>query len=309
MKYKASVVIPIYNGEKYLVRCVESILNQTYAEYTQIILINDGSNDHTDDICKQYELNNTNVLYIKKENAGVWQARKTGLNRALGEWISFVDCDDWCDQRMMELLVRAGEEQNCQMVVSAGKNHVLNHDEAVEAVAEHTYIGYTLHGELFRTELLKQCYDNTLNITRGEDTIVNAKYITSDQEMRVALIEEQVYNYCSDNPNSLSKVSTAKSNFDMGLYLNEMASICRDNKFNDLARKYYNDYLNFMIISNKLAVVERNKILQKETYKRFRRDCSINEKYVSKLKAVLFLTKILNNKLYVKHFNKDLYKS
>lgn len=309
MNYKVSVVVPIYNGEKYLKRCIDSIAEQTISAQIEVVLVNDGSIDGTHDICSDYQNKYKNIVYIQKENAGVWQARRTGLFHAKGEWISFVDCDDWCDQRMMELLVRAGEEQNCQMVVSAGKNHVLNHDEAIEAVAEHTYIGYTLHGELFRTELLKQCYDNTLNITRGEDTIVNAKYITSDQEMRVALIEESVYHYCADNPNSLSKVSTAKSNFDMGLYLNEMASICRDNKFNDLAEKYYNDYLNFMIISNKFAVVEHNKILQKETYKRFRRDCIKNEKYDSKLKAILFLTKILNNKFYIKQFNKELYKS
>lgn len=301
MKYKASVVVPIYNGEKYLVRCVDSILNQTYAEYIQIILVNDGSNDHTDDICKQYELNNTNVVYIKKENAGVWQARKTGLNSALGEWITFVDCDDWCELEMIECLVREAEEKNTLMVASSNMNLVLNHLQVIEAALEHTYLGYTLHGLLFNTLLLKSCYNKTLDISRGEDTIVIARYVISDEKIELALIDKELYHYFADNPEGLSAKDTAQAKYDMGLYLNEMAHICREQGFKKLAKDYYNRYLDFMIIANKYAVLEKNKKLKNISYKRFSKDWNQYEKYDNLIKTVLFLCKILNNPIWVRY--------
>ena len=99
MKYKFSVIIPIYNVEKYLEECIESVINQSIGfNNIQIILVNDGSIDNSEDICLKYSEKYENIIYIKQENSGVSKARNNGLKYALGEYINFLDGDDkWED--------------------------------------------------------------------------------------------------------------------------------------------------------------------------------------------------------------------
>ena len=92
---KVSVIVPIYNAEKYLKQCLDSIVNQTLKEI-EIILIDDGSTDGSAQICKKY-LNDERVSYYHKENEGLAAARDDGMLRATGEYIGFVDADDWLE--------------------------------------------------------------------------------------------------------------------------------------------------------------------------------------------------------------------
>lgn len=97
---KFSIIVPIYNVEKYLRTCIESILNQSYKKY-EIILINDGSSDNSDMICEEYKKYN-NIKYINKKNEGVSVARNIGIENANGEWLVFVDPDDWLEKTYLE---------------------------------------------------------------------------------------------------------------------------------------------------------------------------------------------------------------
>lgn len=90
---KYSVIIPVYNGEKTLVRCIDSILQQDYHDM-ELILVNDGSRDSSGAICKAYSDNHANVLYVEKENGGVSSARNAGVEKATGRFMLFVDSDD-----------------------------------------------------------------------------------------------------------------------------------------------------------------------------------------------------------------------
>jgi len=90
---KYSIVVPIYNGEKTINRCIDSLLNQTYKNI-EIILVNDGSKDKSLDIMNKYKKKNDNVIVIDKENGGVGSARNTGLDNATGDYVTFVDADD-----------------------------------------------------------------------------------------------------------------------------------------------------------------------------------------------------------------------
>lgn len=91
-----SVIVPIYNAEKYLNKCLTSIVNQTYCDL-EIILVNDGSTDESLAICKKYEQDDDRIVVINKRNEGVVRARKDGIRIARGEYITFVDADDWID--------------------------------------------------------------------------------------------------------------------------------------------------------------------------------------------------------------------
>lgn len=299
MKYEVSVIIPVYNGEKYIERCILSILAQTIISKTEIIIVNDGSTDRTEQILNQYK-KYANLQVICQNNLGVWEARKTGLEHASGKWVSFVDSDDYCERNMLESLIRATNFPNVKMVCASNENKVLNHNQALNAVIEHSDIGYTLHGILFETERLKQCYTLTPNISRGEDTVINAKYIAFDSQINVAFVEGNFYIYCDENPESLSKIMSAKTNYDMGIYLCEMADICRSNHVVEWASKYYIDYLNFMIIASKYATMEKNDKIKLKCHRRFKKDYKRNEKYPYKLKALLFMLGILENPFYLK---------
>ena len=109
-----SIVIPIYNVEKYLKRCVDSVINQTYKNI-EIIVVNDGSNDHTQEICEKICQEDTRVILINKKNGGVSSARNKGIDLAKGEYISFCDSDDYVDQSIFEKLLKLIKENDADI--------------------------------------------------------------------------------------------------------------------------------------------------------------------------------------------------
>lgn len=111
-----SVVIPIYNVEKYLVRCIESIINQTYTKL-EIILVNDGSNDNCGSICNEYAEKDNRIIVIHKENGGLSDARNAGLKIATGEYICFIDSDDYIHEKMIDTLYNLIIDNNAQISV------------------------------------------------------------------------------------------------------------------------------------------------------------------------------------------------
>lgn len=112
-----SIIVPIYNAEQYLRRCVDSILNQEYTDY-ELLLVNDGSTDASGDICEEYGDQDPRVIVIQKENTGVSDSRNRALDRARGKYLQFLDSDDWITPDATRLFVRAAEEYGCDMVIS-----------------------------------------------------------------------------------------------------------------------------------------------------------------------------------------------
>lgn len=117
MRPMVSIIVPIYNAEQYLRRCVDSILNQEYTNY-ELLLVNDGSTDASGDICEEYGDQDPRVIVIQKENTGVSDSRNRALDRARGKYLQFLDSDDWITPDATRLFVRAAEEYGCDMVIS-----------------------------------------------------------------------------------------------------------------------------------------------------------------------------------------------
>lgn len=111
MSYKVSVIVPVYNAEKYLHMCIKSLLNQTI-ESLQIILVNDGSTDSSGAIIDKYANENANIVSLHKENGGSSTARNLGIKKATGEYIAFLDSDDWVDDIAYETLYGIATENN-----------------------------------------------------------------------------------------------------------------------------------------------------------------------------------------------------
>ena len=110
-----SIIVPVYNNEKYIERCLNSILNQTYTNI-QIIVINDGSTDNSYKICKKYAEQDNRIFLISQKNSGVSSARNTGLKEAKGEVLSFIDSDDWVHERFIEDNLKIMIEKNADMI-------------------------------------------------------------------------------------------------------------------------------------------------------------------------------------------------
>ena len=124
MESLISVIVPVYNVENYLDKCIESIVNQTYKNL-EIILVDDGSLDSSSKICDEWAVKDNRIKVIHKTNGGVSSARNEGLKNANGDFIAFVDSDDWLELNMYEKLISKQKETNTDIVFS-GYNMIID---------------------------------------------------------------------------------------------------------------------------------------------------------------------------------------
>jgi len=179
---KISVIIPVYNSERYLDKCVQSVLSQSYKNI-EVILINDGSTDNSKAICKNFVEMDNRVLFINKKNGGASSARNAGIDMATGEYIGFVDSDDWIEPTMYEILKNnmetyatdisiCGQWQNQKLVgkLNSAQIEVYNQAKALEIMLDATLYGWSLCNKLFQSNLVKK-YKLNDRILTGEDLL------------------------------------------------------------------------------------------------------------------------------------------
>ena len=113
---KISIIVPVYNVERFLRKCIDCILAQTFIDF-ELLLINDGSKDNSGAICDEYGAKDSRIRVFHKKNGGVSSARNLGLDNAKGEWVIFMDADDfWCDNTILEQLYSNAIEYNIDIV-------------------------------------------------------------------------------------------------------------------------------------------------------------------------------------------------
>lgn len=112
-----SIVVPVYNVEYYLDKCLQSIVNQTFKDI-EIIVINDGSTDKSEEICLKWQKYDDRIIYVKKKNEGLGPTRNLGVSIAKGEYITFVDSDDWIERDTVECMYEAAKKSNADIVIS-----------------------------------------------------------------------------------------------------------------------------------------------------------------------------------------------
>lgn len=217
MEYLVSVVVPIYNAEKYLKRCIDSILEQTYRNI-ELIMIDDGSTDSSAEICNEYVNSDSRCRYYLQENSGPDYARKTGVSKANGEYITFLDADDYADELMIEELLSCAVSNDCDMVTSyitrfsdngrqwitdiVPNDCILLHDtsEMISNYFVTKYLAGAYYGKIYKSELLKD-YPFVKNSVIGED-ITGVLYALRKSK-RVYVTNKSYYYYYS-NMNSIS---------------------------------------------------------------------------------------------------------
>lgn len=201
-----SIIIPVYNVEKYLKRCILSILKQSYSNW-ELILVDDGSVDSSNLICDNYAKSNNKLRVFHKKNGGVSSARNIGLNYAQGQWITFIDSDDWVDSDYLCRLVSCIQD-DVDLIVS-GYESECGTDCNVSADYSKLISGktacYTVPwGKLYRASIIADNRIRFLEEMRlGEDAVFLYTYMTYSRQVR--LIEDIGYHYNIEAVSSLSK--------------------------------------------------------------------------------------------------------
>ena len=200
-----SVIVPIYNVEKYLNKCIESIISQTYKNL-EIILVDDGSQDLCPKICDEYAKKDNRIKVIHKENNGVSAARNTGIDIAQGKWIAFIDADDWVDENYLKILISESDENidiiGCGYKRVNGNNieKVNNNDETIiydnvkfieKLLNVQNGYGF-VHTKLIRKSLINNVKFDC-NIKVGEDALFNMQL--AKKTKRIKIINKALYNY------------------------------------------------------------------------------------------------------------------
>lgn len=152
-----SIVVPVYGTEAYLPQCVESLLAQTHS-HLELILIDDGSPDHSGALCDRYGEQDQRVLVIHQENQGVSTARNAGVKAAHGQYIAFVDSDDWVGPDYLAALLQAAEQSEADAVVevSGAQTDVWTGPEALRQLCYQKQFDTAPWGKLFRAELVQK---------------------------------------------------------------------------------------------------------------------------------------------------------
>lgn len=214
---KISIIVPVYKVENYLSQCVDSILNQTFADW-ECILVDDGSPDGSGVICDEYAQKDARIHVIHKENRGVSAARNTGLSAAQGEYIYFIDSDDYVEREALELLLSKAKQSEADIMVhgivndyiykhsSTAVKYVSLPDKDYSTILEMSDRWGLLKGpvnKLFKNSIIKNKslrFDES--ISYGEDTKFTFEYLVHCHS--IAFVPRHLYHYCFRNKDSLT---------------------------------------------------------------------------------------------------------
>lgn len=195
-----SVVIPVYNAEKYIGQCIDSILNQSFRDF-EVLLVNDGSRDSSGKICDQYAQQDNRIKVIHQVNGGVTSARRVGVSKSISEWICFVDADDSLPQTALDDFWKEASTGKFNIICGryddqlGYKEDCLTPDQYTKTLMSGEEIHIAPWGRLIAKKLFKDgLMDIPRKITRGEDLLMNIR-LSFNNDMPVRLLNKNVYNY------------------------------------------------------------------------------------------------------------------
>lgn len=204
MEHKISIIVPIYNAQQTLDKCLKSIINQTYKNL-EIILVNDGSYDSSHEICVKYQAQDKRIKYISQKNSGVACARNTGLSQVTGDYIGFVDSDDFIELNMFEVMIHNLLRSETDIVICGyfinkfdkdikrvvPKNEIVTQKEVIKLLIEDKVIRNFLWSMLYKKDLF-------------QEVIFPEKYIYEDVAViyqlflkanKISLVDQAMYHY------------------------------------------------------------------------------------------------------------------
>ena len=315
-----SIIVPIYNVEKYLKECIESIINQTYKNI-EIILVDDGSPDNCGKICEEYSQKDKRIIVIHKENGGLSDARNKGIDIAKGDYLTFIDSDDFVNIDYIEKLYSSIKLNNTELaqcgISKVNENNEiiekLNYDENYiktsheilnELYGKHLIENVVIWNKMYAKELFKNIRFPVGKIHEDEFTTYKIFYSVD----RISLLSDCLYNYRQTNESIIGKKFN-KKRLNLLEALEERMNFFKNRNEIDLYEKtlkFYIEQLRLYYIKVKKYIEDseyrQKNIIKKykNTYKNYLKNKNLHIK--DKLKTVFFV--IFPNLFYLIKKNK-----
>lgn len=290
---KISIIIPVYNAEKYINATLDSILNQTFKDI-EVILVNDGSLDNSLSICKKYAEGDSRIIVLNKKNEGVSIARNTGIKSSSGEYILFIDADDWIEPDMCEILYNNitkydGDicfcnhikefDNKSEKIAFNAKGHIIEKDsikkEIILQLIEEEDINLKHSRESFRSpwgKLFKSSIIKNNKIIFNKDLVIGEDFIFDIEYLKYAkkavMAEEFLYHYRISNESTLGRYKKEPWAVYKKLLIN-LQCYLKDNfkeeeyfyRLNKLKLKYF-----LICIDNEMSILNPKTIWEKRKY-------------------------------------------
>lgn len=296
---KISVIVPIYNIEKFIPRCLDSILSQTYRNL-EIILVDDGSTDGSGEIVDQYAKKDGRIKVIHQVNSGVSVARNRGLDHATGDYIGFVDGDDYIEPDMYEILMQIINEHHVdiahcgyQMIYpsrvdyyyNSGEKIKLSHDEGLFELLKGTRVEPGLWNKLYKTELFKEIR-LPIGVTETEDLLCNFEvFLLADTSF---FYDVSKYHYMLRSGSATSGILTEKKRRDRYFVVSSILEKCERNSL-----YYAAAYERFLRILIENATQINYRELRDESISELRNEARravLFKEFDIKIKGMVFIT-------------------
>lgn len=294
-----SVITPVYNGEKYIERCIQSILNQTYDKVEHIV-VDDGSTDKTLKICSKYK---DKIKLISKKNEGVSKARNDALKKVSGEYIFFADADDWLEENALEKMMKKMEKDNLDVVVCEFNNFYENKNEfervnivdkyktLIENILdEDTNVGGYPWNKLINKRLITNIYNTDVHYYE------NLLFLTENlnKKLNYGVIHEPLYNYCINDCSALHSKKYSIKKLTQLTALKEIIDIIPQKFIEHYKYLFIVNYYENLYYIKKERFDKKDILVYKEKVNSFYNDIKFSKKINIKQKIKLFIIHRIN---------------
>ena len=276
---KISIIIPIYNVREYLAKCIESVINQTYQDI-EIICVDDGSTDGSYEICEYYKKKDSRIKVVHKVNEGIVSARQTGLKIANGEYVGFVDGDDWIDEKMYESMIRTMEKSNVDMVETGVidsynsftekerkyklkegiyksekfKKNILNNLIYDGKFYNYGVVSVYLWNKLFKRKYITECYMKLdYKQSMFDDFVSVYPYLIKHQS--IAIINKAFYHYRVVN-NSTKRRNLKNANEVLLLHVKTIKECINNSKYKNMLLLQLNYFMLFFLLIYNIKIFD-----------------------------------------------------
>lgn len=314
MRYKISVVIPIFNVEKCLSKCLNSVVEQTYKNI-EIICVDDGSTDASGRICDEFAERDSRIIVIHKNNGGVSSARNAGLRVATGDFVSFIDSDDWLELDMYETLVNQLRDHNVDLVacgyykefgadscamkneytISASPMNTSDFLRCVFLRDKYRAVAAYLWVKLLKLEIIRE---NNLwfreDIEISEDSLFFSQYAVLSQQS--LYVDKSLYHYVQREDSAIHNMTKRLQRMDSLTVYQEIIDLFEakdlDKDIVDYVKRYYVRQGGILLqYSYENELYEYENVLRQNVFKYFDVYCAVNKEHPERIEWLKNLLK------------------
>lgn len=316
---KVTLIVPVYNQEKYIEKCIMSIENQTYKDI-ELIIVDDGSEDNTNIICKKLAKKYNNIKLYTKKNGGVSSARNFGLEKASGDIIGFVDGDDYLDINFVQdHITNMTTTNSCVSIISLdkmnngiektvykdNKKEILKDEDALSAIIIKNSISSGCLNKMYKADVIGKIRFKDYAV--AEDLYFNYEVLKQDN-IRIVFQDKELYKYRINSEGSIMHTDFKKKNLDI-LKVYDRLIIETENsniKFNKYIKNSY-VFINMKLIMKMVSSRYYNKDIYDKCINNINKykNGILNTKYISISKKIFFIFFIIFKKQITKSYNKQ----